>query len=74
MGSGPEAQGKGNVTGQMIAMIRIFGINLRGILTLVLACATLRQILLISAMRVPWVAILQVSLSNRHKPALQRTY
>src|ERR1700728_1478327 len=65
MGSGPEAQGKGNVTGQMIAMIRIFGINLRGILTLVLACATLRQILVISAMRVPWVAILQVSLSNR---------
>jgi hypothetical protein len=30
MGSGPEAQGQRNITGQMIAMIRIFGIILRG--------------------------------------------
>ena len=30
MGSGPEAQGKGNITGQRIAMIRNFGIISRG--------------------------------------------
>jgi hypothetical protein len=57
VGSEPKGQRKGNITGQMIAMFWIFLVSFSvRALILVLACATLREIPMISAMGVPQVA------------------